>query len=83
MSVIGYKVKNMLPCKVNTWKGYVSQLIPYCNYYLVPLLIYKMLLSRYEEDIKQTMSESTNHKNVFGDFGRHNMKSLKGWANYF
>ena len=29
------------------------------------------------------MSENTNHKNVFGDFERHNMKSLKGWANYF
>ena len=29
------------------------------------------------------MSESTNHKNVFGDFERHNMKILKGWANYF
>ena len=29
------------------------------------------------------MSQNTNHKNVFGDFERHNMKSLKGWANYF
>ena len=42
-----------------------------------------MLLSRCLEDIKQTMPETTNHKNVFGDFGRHNMKSLKGWANCF
>ena len=42
----------------------------------LPLLIHKMLLESYEEDIKQISPGTTNHHNPYRDFCRHSIKRV-------
>ena len=42
----------------------------------LPLLIHKMLLESYKEDIKQISPGTTNHHNPYGDFCRYSLKRV-------
>ena len=50
---------------------------------LCGLNFHKMLLWRYDVEIKQISSGSANHNYVFGDFCKHSNKTWKGWPNFF
>ena len=52
------------------WESSSHFLVP------LPLLIHKMLLESYEEDIKQISPGTTNHHNPYGDFCRHSLKRV-------
>ena len=76
ISMINKDIKNLTGVSHKGFNCFRSVLCSSHFLVLLPLLIHKMLLESYEEDIKQISPGTTNHHNPSRDFCRQSIKRV-------